>query len=442
MVGLHAQSYFGYDVAKYNVDEKGQLYVPVSEEDELNAANAADDGGDESSADAGNGGDAAADADADAADADADADAEYGAVLQRWVEIECGPHTNSSDCYSRSNVYVLNTFTTTTASQQQQEKASCANIVVGVKYEVHVLEAGMIDGVSVAFEYQTFEGSVGGQPFFVEQTHSITFVRPDHPDAAQSEDVTLIADRYPRSGNPGYIRGKPVLGGALRLAGFDASRLFVTLQDDPLTWLYFPKADSTGACPVAKDSRVAPPARERMSLSYGYDAASSCGYELVLANFKDCSAIRNEVYTAVQAITSRVQYIGRYGMSSQTVIEDWVKVLNIDPPIPPESDGDSSPYQCSPVITGVHLELLTAKIGAQQHPQETIVGARYIYSRSEVTFSCVGTFCMAGSAADTQKLSVRYSVAFVDVTEEASPVLARTPSIIKKRPYDFFYPFA
>ena len=417
MKGLNAQSYFGFDVSKHNYLAK-QLLVAndaVATEDASN-----DEAGESITVDSG-----------DAADS--------SPSEPRWVPIECGSITNSSDCYNPSNTYVQNTHTAYTGADGTGA-GSCANVVVGVKYVVEVKQAGSINKVAVAFEYQTFRGTT--VPFYVEQTFSIAFVRPDHPEAEQSDDVTLVADRYPRSGNPGYIRGKPVLGGALRMAGFDATKLFVTLQDDPLTWLYFPKADSTGACPVVKDSGMPPSPRERMSVSYGYDATSSCVYELALANFKDCSAIRNKVYAAVKAITERVQYVGRYGMSSQTVIEDWVQVLNIEPPVPPESDGDGTPYQCSPVITGVHLELLTAKIGAQANPQETIVGARYIYSVSEVKFSCVGTFCMAGSAGETQKLSVGYSVAFVDVTEEASPVLARTPSIIEPQPYDFFYPFA
>jgi len=409
MKGLTAESYFGFDVSRRNA-VNGTLYLDNED--------------------------------------DASGDASGGTL---WAEIQCGPSANSVDCYNSSNGYVKSARATT-SEQQGRQVASCMDIVVGVKYEVLVTDAGRIETVSVSFEYQSFAAEVGverGQhhAFFVDQSHSVTFIRPLHPDAVQPTTDTLLVDKYPRSGNPGYIRGKPVLAGKRRLLGADSEQSFVMVAEDPSTWIFFPKADSTGSCPVDSSTYggtgVPPAASRRMSISYGYDGASSCVFELKLADFKDCSAIREEVYSAVNAITSRAEYVGRYGMSSQTVIEDWVEVINTDPPQPPASDAtDESTFECSPVITGAHLEILTAKIGAQANPQDTIVGAVWTYSTSLVTFSCVGNFCMAGSAAETQKLSVRYSVSFVDVTEEASPVYAKTPSIIKKRPYDFFYPFA
>jgi hypothetical protein len=135
------------------------------------------------------------------------------------------------------------------------------------------------------------------------------------------------------------------------------------------------------------------------------------------------------------------RYLGRYGNSSQTASVDWVRILNSDQ-IPGQEENANSGDECVKVLTGIHLEILTSSIGAQENPQKTIIGSRWVFKHSAVRFYCTGTYCNGGSPDATQRFQQRFSVGFVDVTLPAGEVVKIKPDIVKKLPHDFFYPFA
>jgi hypothetical protein len=135
---------------------------------------------------------------------------------------------------------------------------------------------------------------------------------------------------------------------------------------------------------------------------------------------------------------------GRYGNSSQAAFEDWVEILSTDPSsivVAGESTVDDSATECLGVLTGAHLEILTAAIGDRANPQMTIVGARWEYTTSTIRYLCVGKSCGLDDLQSTQDFELRFSVAYVDVTAEPTAVVQRSPTLLKKLPRDFFYPF-
>jgi hypothetical protein len=126
------------------------------------------------------------------------------------------------------------------------------------------------------------------------------------PDDVTEVGSPLKLNMYPRSGNPGYLLGKPVL------AGVESDKDYaVDLDPDPLGWLYYPKAGSDGKCPAVDVLTNHFPVAKRASISFGYDSISSCSFEVKLSNFSNsrgCNAMRKKAYDYARHTVDRSKY--------------------------------------------------------------------------------------------------------------------------------------
>ena len=139
--------------------------------------------------------------------------------------------------------------------------------------------------------------------------------------------------------------------------------------------------------------------------------------------------------------------IGSFGDSHPNMANDWVP-LTIRYP----QGGDASqlvttwnaPTQtCSKVLSGIHLRVLTAEVGAVHHPVSKVVGAELsLTSRSVATARCTDAFRPSGGGAACETtVIVSASVSFAKIDSQSFEFIPESPTLIPPLPYDFFYPF-
>merc|ERR1712224_1074231 len=117
----------------------------------------------------------------------------------------------------------------------------CRNLVTSVKYTVVLDPPGTIDQVFVAFEVGDAPAGLADRAW--TQAHEVVFTEPGRMEQLEIDDI----DMYPRSGNPGYLRGKPVLAGNYRR---NTELNIIALNSNPHQWLVLPRAGPDGGCPA------------------------------------------------------------------------------------------------------------------------------------------------------------------------------------------------
>lgn len=307
----------------------------------------------------------------------------------------------------------------------EADGSSCRNIVSKVSIIV-TIDGFTIISVDMDLGIISIDSSDVSQSLV--QTHRIQFVN------VNAASANAEVNTYPFSGKPGYLRGKPVLAGNL-LAASD-SEVFIDIDQDPTQWLYFPKGGVSQTCPSLDD--IASDGSVRQLIKFPFDALATCTFVLSGANFTDCASMRAVIEEYVASMTARITLLGRYGNASQVGAGDWIEVLNRVPPETVDFGGDSAPgSECSGIITGVHLTIITASIGAVVNPQATIIGARYTYTFSTIQRICPGQ-C---NDSDEQSMMLHFSTSFVDVSEKPKEALYEKPDIVHNLPDDFWHPF-
>lgn len=136
---------------------------------------------------------------------------------------------------------------------------TCTNIVTRVHTAIFITSPGAISATKIYFVLadRGARGGAGAEkagraagPSLISQQHSIQFLRAPVPGSAAARvaaDIAsgglsnaVVTNMYPRSGNPGYIRGKPVLAGLVTTLVDGVS--YVAMSDRADEWLWVPKS--------------------------------------------------------------------------------------------------------------------------------------------------------------------------------------------------------
>uniref|UniRef100_A0AC11DDB7 Tectonic family member 3 n=1 Tax=Ovis aries TaxID=9940 RepID=A0AC11DDB7_SHEEP len=253
---------------------------------------------------------------------------------------------------------------------------TCQNVVSQVIYEIETNGTFGIQKVSVSFGQTnlTVEPGTSLQQDFI--IHFRAF--------QQSTAASLTGSR---SGNPGYIVGKPllVLTGDIRHSS----------QGD-------------GTCSV-----------KRHEVQFGVNAISGCKLRLKRV---DCSHLQQEIYQALHG-SPRPEHIAIFGNADPAQKGEWTEILS--------RNYNVSAMHCTSCCVPVSLEIqiLWAYIGLQSNPQAHVSGARFLYQFQSIQDSQPET-----------EVPLKTVVTFVDITQKPEPPRGQ-PRMDWKYPFDFFFPF-
>eukprot|EP00035_Acanthoeca_spectabilis_P019673 m.429180 g.429180 ORF g.429180 m.429180 type:complete len:661 (+) comp16972_c0_seq1:1987-3969(+) len=297
--------------------------------------------------------------------------------------------------------------------------------VAEVHYTINRTTLGIVSATARFVVLDTVVGSL--LPYALQQTHSVVF------EGGSSQTT------FPRSGNPGYLLGKPVLAGEISTAGDS-----IVISSTPADWLFVPKVSSNLLC---SSINVSLPTG-RNGVDFGFNLVTGCSVPVTVENYTDtaaCTALRATTLSHFSAFVNTNNMIGIYGNSNPSDINDWVTILDSTAASWGATySGTDSNYECARVLVGLRLELLTAKVGPIDRAQNTIVGARYVPVYDTERFLCTNFYCDTALAASTrqQVLQLTFTVAFLDVTQTTEGVNEHQPDVIRKLPKDFFFPFS
>ncbi|XP_059484463.1 tectonic-3 isoform X2 [Neocloeon triangulifer] len=195
-----------------------------------------------------------------------------------------------------------------------------------------------------------------------------------------------------RSGSPGYVPGLPILTGIL-----SNNRTTVIA----LGHFNLASADSSGKCDQKK------------KLLFGEDILMTCDMPL---NWTSCIAADATATLAGRYLNS---VVGAFGDSEEGTLNDWMSILVKEQP-------PNVPTNCQMAPTNLVIQILWAKVGAVQRPQNKIVGMMISFGGHRV---------LTGVSA-----RLTTSVTFKEVTTGLKGLFAPPPKYEIRLPSDFFYP--
>ncbi|XP_066096014.1 tectonic-3 [Saccopteryx bilineata] len=257
---------------------------------------------------------------------------------------------------------------------------TCHNVVSQVIYEIETNGTFGIQKVSVGFRQTNLTAEAGASL----QQHFIIHFR-----AFQQSTAASLPG--PRSGNPGYIVGKPLLS----LTG-DLSHSLTLL-----------KSQGDGTCSA-----------QRHEVQFGLSAISGCKLRLKKV---DCSRLQQEMYRTLHG-GPRPEHVAIFGNADPAQKGEWTRLLSRNCSV-----SAMHCTSCCVIPTSLEIQVLWAYIGLQSNPQAHVSGARFLYQ------------CQSIKDSQVAEMSLTTVVTFVDITQKPEPPRGQ-PRIDWRLPFDFFFP--
>jgi tectonic-1/3 len=254
-----------------------------------------------------------------------------------------------------------------------------------------------------------------------------------------------------KSGNPGYIRGMPLLAGIL-----SGTAGAIDYNPEYYLGLSLIKEKVSPGSRLIECTNLEEDYGSRVVVKFGENIVSGCTLNLRKSDFEDCAALRLRVFKLQTLTASKLTHYGTFGNASVNNQYDWIKAIQ-----DPNSAVTGTVVQtdtlttCANLLTNFDIEILYAKLGAATNPQSAIVGVRYKYTPGtfgwicDTPSDCVDPALYSGGAENTANIGLtakpyklRSSVTFAKVSENVAKLyVPPAPRLINPIPNDIWYPF-
>ncbi|NXL39255.1 TECT3 protein, partial [Glaucidium brasilianum] len=266
-----------------------------------------------------------------------------------------------------------------------------------VIYEIEFSGTHGIQSVSVRFKVSNISGNSGSS---LQQHFTLRFwvsapILPGHFPSLQA--TRTLSHMLPRSGNPGYITGAPLL-----IADSGA------MQHMSILW-----SEGDGSCSQF----------HRHTVQFGRNMRTGCKLSLSpILEESNCNYIQQKLYNALQGM-KKAEDLAITGSAHSTQAEEWTTIL-----IQNCSMQAVNCTSCCMVPVTLEIQILWTKVGLLSNPQAQILGARYLYQCQPLKF------------LSTSVVPLTTVVTFTDMTEWPEPPRGQ-PQVHWKLPFDIFFPF-
>ncbi|GMH96722.1 hypothetical protein TrST_g8857 [Triparma strigata] len=336
---------------------------------------------------------------------------------------------NVYDYRSTGDVLPVTTWNTGTST--------CENALKSLCYEVTYNDVFNIIAVTARVEVEDIVESSSAE--YVDQEFSVEFSMYGDPNTARSIENNNYVNRT-RSGNPGYIFGRPVLAGRKHILN-DAAVMADTSGFQVMSGV-------NGECDVSTGDFSASDANRGTTVGFGEDSSVGCTLSLTEAQLKAmCGGTShtgdylydysNEVkmpwwLTSMNNLTSTTK-VGIFGNADPMDITQWIDVTEKAPTF--SATFSDTTLTCSNFPTATHYKFQWTYVGSTTNPQAKIMSARVEYSTSPMTFLDKRV------AGATQKFPFTVTVDWTYKELNSEKYSPPPPPIIFSVPYDVFYPF-
>ncbi|NWY94326.1 TECT3 protein, partial [Loxia curvirostra] len=206
-----------------------------------------------------------------------------------------------------------------------------------------------------------------------------------------------LSHMLPRSGNPGYITGAPLL-----IANSGAKQHMSVLR-----------SESDGSCSQFL----------RHTVQFGRNMRTGCKISLSpILEDSNCSYIQQKLYKTFQGM-NRTEDFAVTGSAHSTQTEEWMTILIENCSV--EAVNCTS---CCMVPVALEIQILWAKVGLLSNPQAQVLGTRHFYQCQPLKF------------LNMSMVPVTTVVTFTDLTDWPEPPRGQ-PQMHWKLPFDIFFPF-
>lgn len=239
-----------------------------------------------------------------------------------------------------------------------------------------------------------------------------------------------------RSGNPGYLVGRPVRAGKLSVVG-----------TQEYVW---PRIDGLRILGGRGDSVCADDYENFVVVPFGADSRSGCILKLNRTGLADFCNGRGphaagralpRYFNVTNALvfngdgTLPDDVVGIFGNADPLDTSQWI---NID--VKPAAFGETAVWNelegtCVGAITSMNYRFLWAYVGAHDNPQPKIVAARVEFEVDDLVYRTDGT------SVGTQAFSIQSSATFKQYSTEYEHYTPPSPPVAISVPYDVWYPF-
>ncbi|CAG9313766.1 unnamed protein product [Blepharisma stoltei] len=245
-------------------------------------------------------------------------------------------------------------------------------------------------------------GCSGTETINIQQKFSVTF---------QTQETVTV-----KSGNPGYIVGKPVLLGKLQ----SDNTINVYSSGYPVYG-----ASLTGQCLTSSQTTSNPPV-----INFRQDFVYSCYYPLSYPALSSYCTTYNEKLP-IFSIFDDITHVGKFGNSLSSNIDDWVEIKDASNKTVATSWNSETGDCLLPNM--VVYDIVVAEIGSIKNPQPKIV---YAQKRKEFT----NWAFMKTITTDDQYFMNTVVINYIEYDKDFDPyTLIRLKSQIL--PDDVLYPF-
>lgn len=255
----------------------------------------------------------------------------------------------------------------------------CNNAVSEVMYEIEFNGTHGIQSVSVRFKVTSIAGS---SVLSLQQRFTVRFW------------TRMLPHMLPRSGNPGYIAGAPLL-----IANSSAVQHMSVLR-----------SEADGSCSQSL----------RHTVRFGSHMRTGCKLRLTQMEASNCSYIQLKLYEAFQGMDP-AEHLARIRSARSTQEEEWVTILIQNCSVQAKN------FSCLIPVT-LDIQILWSKMGFLSNPQAQILGVRYFYR------------CQPLKSLSTSSVPLTTVVTFAELTEWPEPPRG-LPKVHSKLPTDLFFPF-
>ncbi|XP_007478784.2 tectonic-3 isoform X1 [Monodelphis domestica] len=249
---------------------------------------------------------------------------------------------------------------------------TCHNAVSKVIYDIETNGTSGIQKISASFNFTNLSGVPEA---FLEQHITIRFYIKDF----QKKKSFSVE----RSGNPGYIFGKPLL----------------VLQGNSSGTMTISQSHSDGSCSV-----------NREKVQFGMNMMTGCMFRI---ENKDCDNLQEELYKTLSG-TPRPLYLGIVGNSDPFRKGDWVKIFSKNCNVTKNEQAKDC-TSCCLIPFSLEIQIVWARVGSWTNSQAHVIGGRYQYQCSFIKLP-----------SSMPEISLTTFVSFSDVTMK--------PSFVKEQP--------
>lgn len=312
--------------------------------------------------------------------------------------------------------YCRNSFSTCNRTRISSfcTNSTCTNIVKGLKYVIAHNGSAGISNIDAYFD-------IGNASHAFYQYFEVQY---NWIDANKTRVFT-------RSGNPGYIMGKPIIFGISHTN--KSNEIFFNKTDGFFT---LPLAGKNGEC-----DRI-----NRHIIAFGEDVKLRCSAKLLIKNFTtlSCKELQNLTMSLLLRDSllnaSYRAYVSKMGNVIKKDTTDWLQIVFDRIPqgvITAHTIGKR--ILCSGLLTSMHLNVLYSKLPEPKTLMNyKILGIGITFGKEE---DISWPKCIPKNCTDILRIDIISHVNFYDVSKPSRYHFVGGPNLDIMLPYDFFYPF-